>query len=106
LLEIDAVRVDPLRTIYSRPLPDSELPATKVVEPPLDDRVMNSMPPPGLISRMTSAEPAVSDCRIITPAFALASVFCSAVTRAMIDRKSVVEGKTRGTGGARPQRAE
>src|SRR5437870_3042798 len=63
---------------------DAVAPAMKTVLPPFALRLMNSTPPPGLTSRITCADPAVSAPRIITPAFARALVFWIDVTRATI----------------------
>ncbi len=65
--------------------PESQLTALLVVV-----RVMNSTEPPGCTSRMTSADPAVSDPRSITPALAWALVFWMLATRATMETSPVI----------------
>ena len=75
------VIVEPARVSFSHTGAAAALPAMKFVMPPVVERVMNSMPPPGFTSRITCADPAVSVSRSITPAFANVFVFCTLATR-------------------------
>ena len=58
--------------------------AMNVVSPLVDDRVMNSISPPGLTSSTTCRDEADSVSLSITPAFANVLVFCIDATRATI----------------------
>src|SRR6267378_4211213 len=50
------VIVDPARVSFSQMGTACEPPAMKAVDPPVADRVMNSMPPPGFTPRITCAD--------------------------------------------------
>ena len=80
--ETDALTIVPLRESFSHAGGACDPYVISVVAAPVDDRVMNSIVPLGVTSRITWAAVAESDSRIMTPAFAHACVFCSDVTRA------------------------
>ena len=82
--EVEPMTVLPVRASFSQAGNGRDAPAMKLVAPPVVDRVMNSTLPSGRTSRTTLTEPAASVSRSITPTFAYALVFCSAVTRATI----------------------
>ena len=79
-----SVTVDALRSSFSHAPPVTVAPPRKLVAPPVDERVMNSIPPVGRTSRITCAEPAAVVPRSITPAFANALVLARFATRATI----------------------
>src|SRR6516162_205627 len=79
-----AVTAEPARVSFNHAGDVTVAPAIKDVLPPVDARVMNSIPPSGLTSRTTCAEASSADWRIMTPAFANGDVICSPFTTAMI----------------------
>src|SRR5437899_1387257 len=75
--ETEALTVVPLLESFSHAGGACDPYVISVVAAPVDDRVMNSIVPLGVTSRITWADVAETDSRIMTPAFAHACVFCS-----------------------------
>ena len=81
--DTEPITVPALRESFSQAGKVCDPPAMNAVEPPDEERVMNSMLPSGRTSRITCGESAAVVCRSMTPAFAYGFTFCSAVTRAI-----------------------
>src|ERR1043166_4672925 len=80
--ERDAVKVLPTRCTRTQYGALSPLTVIDEDEAPVLVRHWNETPAPGVTKHEPCVELALSDSRIITPAFAQGSVFCTPVTRA------------------------
>jgi hypothetical protein len=105
-VDTDAVTVDPERVSFNHGGDVTVALARNVVFAPPALRVMNSMMPPGLTSRITSGADGPTVCRIITPAFAYGEGSCSYCTRAMMLPSAASRCETNWNASVVPQMSE
>src|SRR5262249_6175771 len=84
LVELEAVIVAPLRTSLTQTGAPDAAPTVCLLAPRVATRGRKARPLRGVSAMKACLEPAASVSRIITPALAHGSVFCTAVTRATI----------------------